>query len=102
MNRQPMNLSGRAHSCGEMSACRGDGTLGDHVTCQAAAAAAGERARGSAVSPGPAVDRPDASQWLASMRDVLASLPTAVAYLAGRDHVFEFINDRYRQLVGDR
>ena len=36
------------------------------------------------------------------MRDVLASLPTAVAYLAGRDHVFEFINDRYRQLVGDR
>jgi PAS domain S-box-containing protein len=36
------------------------------------------------------------------MRDVLASLPTAAAYLAGRDHVFEYVNDRYRQLVGDR
>ena len=36
------------------------------------------------------------------MRDVLASLPTAVAYLAGRDHVFEYVNDRYRQLVGNR
>jgi PAS domain-containing protein len=48
------------------------------------------------------LDRLDASQWLASMRDVLASLPTAVAYLAGRDHVFEYVNDRYRQLVGNR
>jgi hypothetical protein len=48
------------------------------------------------------LDRPDASQWLASMRDVLASLPAAVAYLAGRDHVFEYVNDRYRHLVGDR
>jgi PAS domain S-box-containing protein len=36
------------------------------------------------------------------MREVLDSLPTSVAYLAGRDHVFEYINDRYRQLVGGR
>jgi len=48
------------------------------------------------------LDRPDASQWLASMRGVLVGLPIAVAYLAGREHVFEYVNDRYRQLVGDR
>ncbi|HUY46701.1 MAG TPA: SpoIIE family protein phosphatase [Streptosporangiaceae bacterium] len=36
------------------------------------------------------------------MREVFASLPAAVAYLAGDDLVFEFANDQYSQLVGGR
>ena len=39
---------------------------------------------------------------LAGMRDMVASLPVAIAYLAGRDHVFEFVNDEFRQLIGRR
>jgi PAS domain S-box-containing protein len=38
----------------------------------------------------------------AGMRDMLASLPVAMAYLAGRDHVFEFVNEEFRQLIGGR
>ena len=36
------------------------------------------------------------------MHDIMASLPVAVAYLAGRDHVFEFVNEEFRQLIGGR
>ena len=36
------------------------------------------------------------------MRAMLASLPVAIAYLAGRDHVFEFVNEEFRQLIGGR
>lgn len=36
------------------------------------------------------------------MRDLLASMPAAVAYVAGPDLVFEFANDDYRQLAGGR
>jgi len=39
---------------------------------------------------------------LFGMRDMLASLPVAIAYLAGRDHVFEFVNEEFRQLIGGR
>ena len=39
---------------------------------------------------------------LAGMRDMVASLPVAIAYLAGRDHVFEFVNEEFRQLIGGR
>ena len=36
------------------------------------------------------------------MRELLTSLPAAVAYLAGPDLTIEFANDAYRQLAGDR
>jgi len=36
------------------------------------------------------------------LRELLANLPAAVAYLAGPDLVIEFANDVYRRLVGDR
>jgi len=36
------------------------------------------------------------------MHDLVASLPLAVAYLAGRDHVFEYVNEEFRQLIGGR
>jgi PAS domain S-box-containing protein len=36
------------------------------------------------------------------MRELLISLPAAVAYLAGPDLIIEFANDAYRALVGDR
>ena len=36
------------------------------------------------------------------MHDMVASLPLAVAYLAGRDHVFEYVNEEFRQLIGGR
>jgi len=36
------------------------------------------------------------------MRELLASLPAAIAYLAGPDLVIDFANDAYRRLVGDR
>ena len=39
---------------------------------------------------------------LIGMRDMLASLPVAIAYLAGGDHVFEFVNEEFRQLIGGR
>ncbi len=38
----------------------------------------------------------------ASTRDLLSSLPAAVAYLAGPDLVVEFANEAYRRLVGGR
>jgi PAS domain S-box-containing protein len=36
------------------------------------------------------------------LRELLASLPAAVAYLAGPDLVIEFANDTYRELAGGR
>ena len=36
------------------------------------------------------------------MHDMVTSLPLAVAYLAGRDHVFEYVNEEFRQLIGGR
>lgn len=39
---------------------------------------------------------------LGLMRELLSELPTAVAYLSGPDHRFEFANEAYRQLVGGR
>src|SRR5271168_1065812 len=36
------------------------------------------------------------------LRELLASLPAALAYLAGPDLVFEFASDNYRQAVGGR
>jgi PAS domain S-box-containing protein len=36
------------------------------------------------------------------MREVPASLPAALAYVAGPDLVFEFASDRYRQVLGGR
>ena len=42
------------------------------------------------------------SEWLAALREMVDGLPAAVAYLAGPDHVIEFVNDEYQQLVGFR
>jgi PAS domain S-box-containing protein len=39
---------------------------------------------------------------LSGVREILASLPVAIAYLAGPDHVFEFVNEEFRQLIGAR
>ena len=39
---------------------------------------------------------------LGLLRELLASLPAAVAYVAGPDLVFEFASDGYRQAVGGR
>lgn len=39
---------------------------------------------------------------LALAHDLLAHMPGAVAYVAGPDLVFEFANDEYRRVVGDR
>ncbi|HEX3961353.1 MAG TPA: PAS domain-containing protein, partial [Trebonia sp.] len=39
---------------------------------------------------------------LGPLRELLASLPAAVAYVAGPDLVFEFASDRYRRLLGGR
>ena len=36
------------------------------------------------------------------LRELLANLPAAVAYLAGPDLIIEFANEVYRRLVGDR
>ncbi|HEX3963780.1 MAG TPA: SpoIIE family protein phosphatase [Trebonia sp.] len=36
------------------------------------------------------------------LRELLASLPAAMAYVAGPDLVFEFVSDGYRQAVGGR
>lgn len=49
----------------------------------------------------------DTDQWdsfggLTLTRDLLAHMPAAVAYVAGPDLVFEFANDEYRRVVGDR
>lgn len=43
-----------------------------------------------------------ASDGLALLQGLLASLPAAVAYLAGPDLVIEFANGTYRKLVGGR
>ena len=49
------------------------------------------------------VPRPgSATSGLALLHGLLTSLPAAVAYLAGPDLVFQFANDAYRQLVGER
>ena len=36
------------------------------------------------------------------LRELLASLPAAMAYVAGPDLVFEFVSDGYRQVLGGR
>jgi PAS domain S-box-containing protein len=36
------------------------------------------------------------------MRDMVTGLPVAIAYLAGRDHVFEFVNEEFGRLIGGR
>ena len=36
------------------------------------------------------------------LRDIFAQAPAFLAVLRGRDHVFEFVNDAYTQLVGHR
>lgn len=44
----------------------------------------------------------DSFGGLTLTRDLLAQMPAAVAYVAGPDLVFEFANDEYRKVVGDR
>lgn len=44
----------------------------------------------------------DDSRRLLMIADLLERLPTAVAYLTGRRHTFEFANEAYRRLVGGR
>jgi len=46
--------------------------------------------------------RDTAPDRLALIRDLLTSLPAAVAYLAGPDLVIDFANDAYCRLAGDR
>ena len=46
--------------------------------------------------------RDTALDRLALIRDVLTSLPAAVAYLAGPDLIIDFANDAYCRLAGDR
>ncbi len=46
--------------------------------------------------------RGDEPGGVALMRELLLSLPAAVAYLGGPDLVYEFANDAYRQMVGGR
>lgn len=36
------------------------------------------------------------------LRDVFAQAPAFLAVLRGKDHVFEFVNDAYTRLIGDR
>ncbi len=55
-----------------------------------------------AVVSTPVPRRDSASYGLALLRGLLASLPAAVAYLAGPDLIIEFANEYYRELVGDR
>ena len=50
----------------------------------------------------PVPGRDTAPYRLALMRELLTSLPAAVAYLAGPDLVVDFANDAYCRLVGDR
>lgn len=52
----------------------------------------------SAAGPG----RGDGPSGLALTRQLLRNLPTAVAYVAGPDLVFEFANEEYRRYVGGR
>lgn len=44
----------------------------------------------------------DDSRRLLMIADLLERLPTAVAYLTGPEHIFEFANEAYRRLVGNR
>jgi PAS domain S-box-containing protein len=46
--------------------------------------------------------RDTAPDRLALIRDVLMSLPAAVAYLAGPDLIIDFANDAYRRMIGNR
>jgi len=46
--------------------------------------------------------RLDSFGGLALMRDLLANMPAAVAYVAGPELVFEFANDEYRRFAGGR
>jgi PAS domain S-box-containing protein len=46
--------------------------------------------------------RLDSFGGLELTRDLLANMPAAVAYVAGPDLVFEFANDEYRRVAGDR
>jgi PAS domain S-box-containing protein len=50
----------------------------------------------------PVPRRDTAPDRLALIRDLLTSLPAAVAYLAGPDLVIDFANDAYGRLAGDR
>ena len=50
----------------------------------------------------PVPRRDTAPDRLALIRDLLTSLPAAVAYLAGPDLVIDFANDAYCRLAGDR
>ena len=47
-------------------------------------------------------DQRDSFGGLTLTRDLLAHMPAAVAYVAGPDLVFEFANDEYRRVVGER
>jgi PAS domain S-box-containing protein len=46
--------------------------------------------------------RGDSRTLLALRSELLLSLPAGVAYVAGRDLIFEFANDEYRRYVGGR
>ena len=46
--------------------------------------------------------RAQAEQAEARLRSVFAQAPAFLAVMHGEQHVFEFVNDAYRQLVGDR
>jgi len=51
------------------------------------------------LSSGPVSPRRSSSHRQAVLHELFADLPVPVAYLAGRDLVFEFANDAYRQDV---
>ena len=44
----------------------------------------------------------DDSRRLLMIADLLERLPTAVAYLTGPEHTFEFANEAYLTMVGGR
>jgi two-component system cell cycle sensor histidine kinase/response regulator CckA len=54
------------------------------------------------MTPGKESVQGDAPGGLALMRELFASLPSGVAYVAGPDLVFEFANEEYRRIVGWR
>jgi PAS domain S-box-containing protein len=47
-------------------------------------------------------DRRDSAGQLGQVRELLMRMPAAVAYLGGPDLIYEFANEEYRRVVGDR
>ena len=58
--------------------------------------------QGQGLEQGPRQSPGNGSAGLPLMRDLLLSMPAAVAYVAGPDLVCEFANEEYRRIVGSR